>query len=130
MKFSSKPFLVRNSSIKNRAENDVSARHVFAVLTLKRWAKEKVSKYLTHILYLLKKNEHISERVRQFFLYKMYLAIHTGYRYMCIVVRFGKRKGWLVTEMQRLCYCYKSLLWIWLVLLRQMTFPLRIEFSS
>ena len=33
---------VHNSSLKNRAQNDVLARHVFAVLTGKRWAKKSV----------------------------------------------------------------------------------------
>ena len=51
MKLSTRSFFVHNSSMKNRAENDVLARHVFAVLTRKRWAKKKVSKKLTHILY-------------------------------------------------------------------------------
>ena len=59
MKLSTSSFFVHNSSIKNSAENDVLPRYVFAVLTRKRWAKKKVSKYLTHILYVESRVEKV-----------------------------------------------------------------------
>ena len=52
MKLSASSFFVHNSSLRNRAENNVLPRHVFAVLTGKRWAKKSVKIFDAHTVAL------------------------------------------------------------------------------
>ena len=48
-----KTFFVHNSNLKNSAVNDVLPRHVFAVLTRKRWAKKSVQIFDAHTVRII-----------------------------------------------------------------------------